>query len=95
MISDDTLEKQVFSLNESFINCFKGASLEVEAISYGTNNSNHVCQIYKFTNRIATMCPHIGDMKPKCAKCGIPHKMELCGVRCGYCSCMGHTRDMC
>jgi hypothetical protein len=25
MISDETLEKQVFSLNESFINFFKGA----------------------------------------------------------------------
>jgi hypothetical protein len=41
------------------------------------------------------MYPHIGDLKLKCAKCGLPHKMELCGVRCGYCLGMGHNEDRC
>ncbi len=50
-------------------------------------------QICKSIDHIITMCFHIGDMKPKCVKCGIPHKMENCGVKCGYCFAMGHTKD--
>jgi len=95
MINDDTLEKQVYALNEYFINFFKGASLGVGAIPFGADNSNHVCQICKSTNHIATMCPCIGNMKLKCANCGLPHKMELCGMRRGYYSSVGHTKNMC
>jgi len=39
--------------------------------------------------------PHIGNLKPKCVKCGLPHKMKNCGVKCGYYSSMGHTKDKC
>jgi hypothetical protein len=41
------------------------------------------------------MCPRIGNLKPKCVKSGLPHKMENYGVKCGYCSNMGHIEDKC
>ncbi len=41
------------------------------------------------------MCPHIGNLKPKCVKCGLPHKTKNYGVKCGYYSSMGHTKDKC
>jgi hypothetical protein len=89
-----TLEKQDTTLNESFINFFKGASLGVGNPSLGANSSS-VCQICKSNDHIATRCPRIGDLEPKCVKCGLPHKMENYGVKCGYCFGMGHIKDIC
>lgn len=43
----------------------------------------------------APICPQIGDLKPKCGKCRLPHQMENCGIRSGYCSDMDHTEDRC
>lgn len=40
------------------------------------------------------MCLCIRHLKRKCAKCGHPHKMKFCGVRCGYCFGMGHVEDI-
>jgi hypothetical protein len=54
-----------------------------------------MCQICKASDHIATTCPHIRDLKPKCVKCGLPHKMDDCGVKCGYYFGMGHTEDKC
>jgi hypothetical protein len=41
------------------------------------------------------MCLHVGNLKPKFVKCGLPHKTENCGVKCGYCYGMGHIEDKC
>jgi len=54
-----------------------------------------MCQICKANDHIATICPRIGDLKPKCVKCDLPHKMDNCGVKCGYYFGMGHTKDIC
>ncbi len=54
-----------------------------------------MCQICKSHDHIATTSPHIGDLKLKCAKCGLPHKTKLCGIRCGYCFGMGYTEERC
>ncbi len=54
-----------------------------------------MCQICKSNDHIATMCQHVGNLKPKCVKCGLPHKIENCGVKCGYCYGMGHIEDKC
>jgi hypothetical protein len=94
MSIDITLNKQVTALNESFINVSKGTSSSVRNPSPGANSSS-VCKICKSSDHIATMCPRIGDLKPKCVKCRLPHKMENCGVKCGYYSSMGHTKDKC
>jgi hypothetical protein len=54
-----------------------------------------MCQICKSHDHIATTCPHIGDLKPKCAKCGLLHDTKLCGVRCGYWFGMGYIKERC
>jgi len=41
------------------------------------------------------MCPHIGDLKSKCAKCGLPHKTNNYGVKHRYRSGVGHIDDKC
>jgi hypothetical protein len=94
MHNDTLLEKQVFALNESFINFFKGASSVVGAIPLGANSST-MCQICRANDHIAITCMCMGNMKPKCVKCGLPHKTKNCGVKCGYCSGMGHTENKC
>jgi hypothetical protein len=52
------------------------------AIPLGANNST-MCQICRANDHIATICLHIGDLKPKCVKCNLPRKVEKCGVKCG------------
>jgi hypothetical protein len=47
------------------------------------------------TDHIVITNIHIGNLKPKCAKCGLPHKTKFCGVRCGYCFGMGHIENKC
>jgi hypothetical protein len=34
-------------------------------------------------------------LKPKCVKCDLPHKIENCGVKCGYYASMGHMENKC
>lgn len=92
MSINTVLEKQVTTINESFINFFKGASLGA-GNPFPRANSFSVCQICKSNDHIATMCPHIGNLKPKCVKCGLPHKTKICGVKCGYYFSMGHIKD--
>ncbi len=52
-----------------------------------------MCQICKASDHIATTCPRIRNLKLKCVKCGLPYKMENCGIKCGYCARMGHMKD--
>ncbi len=46
-------------------------------------SSSTMCQICKANDHIATTSLHIEDLKPKCSKCSLPHKIENCGVKCG------------
>jgi len=96
VMHDDTLlKKQVFALNESFINFFKGISFVDGTIPPRVSNSI-VCQIYKASDQITITCLHIRDLKPKCARCDLStHKIENHRVKCGYCSSMGHAKDRC
>jgi hypothetical protein len=94
MHNDILLEKQVFALNESFINLFKGMSSIAKAIPSEAKNST-MCQICRTNDHIATTWLHIGDLKLKCAKCCLPHKIENCVVKCRYCFGMGYVEDKC
>jgi hypothetical protein len=95
MHDDTLLEKQVFALNESFINFFKG-TFSIDGTIPSRVNSSTMCQICRTNDQITIICPHIGDLKPKCARCGLStHKMENHGVNCGYCSSVGHREDRC
>ncbi len=53
------------------------------------------CQIYKGRDHIATTCPRLNEPRPKCTKCGMPHKTENCCVKCSFCSGLGHSEDRC
>ncbi len=76
-------------------NFFKqGISLGLGVGSLGINTSV-VCQICDVVDHIVIVCLRIGDLQPKCNKCGLPHRMENCGLKCGYYTGMGHIEDMC
>ncbi len=44
---------------------------------------------------MATPCPRLNEPQPKCAKCGMFHKTENCGIKCSICSSLGHSKDKC
>jgi hypothetical protein len=67
--NDTLLEKQVSVLNESFINFFKGTTSIAGTIPLGTNSST-MCQICRANDHIAITCMCMGNMKPKCVRCG-------------------------
>jgi hypothetical protein len=78
-------------LNESLIIFFKqGTSLGLGAGSPRTSISS-MCQICNAIDHIVIVCSRIGDLKPKCNKCGLPHRTKSCGLKCGYYTWMGHT----
>ncbi len=87
------MEKQVTALNETLVNFFKGTVCNPEASSSSTVIGG--CQICKGGDHLATTCPRLNEARPKCAKCGMPHRTENCGVKCTYCSGLGHFEDRC
>jgi hypothetical protein len=70
MHDDTLLEKQVFTLNESFINFFKGTSFVDGTIPIGVSSST-MCQICKASDQITITCLRIRDLKPKCDRCSL------------------------
>jgi hypothetical protein len=90
---DNAMEKQVAALNETLVNFFKGSVNNPETSSSHTMMGG--CQICKGGDHLATTCPRLNEARPKCAKCGMPHRTENCGVRCTYCSGLGHSEDQC
>jgi hypothetical protein len=92
-IKQTIMEKQVTALNETLVNFFKGVVRNPEAPSPSTVIGG--CQICKGGDHLATACPRLNEARPKCAKCGMPHRTENCGIKCTYCSGLGHSEDKC
>jgi hypothetical protein len=93
-VTEETImEKQFTTLNETLINLFKGVVSNQEASSSSTVIGG--CQIYNGGDHLATTCPRLNEARPKCAKCRMPHMTENCGVKCNYCSGLGHSEDRC
>jgi hypothetical protein len=90
---ESIMEKQVTTLNETLINLFKGVVSNQEASSSSTVIGG--CQICKGGDHLAIACPRLNDARPKCAKCGMPHRTKNCGVKCNYCAGLGHSEDRC
>ncbi len=44
---------------------------------------------------MASACPRLNEARPKCAKCGMPHRTENYGIKCSYCAGLGHSEDKC
>ncbi len=91
--SETMMEKQVTALNNTLINFFKGTVHNPEASSSSTMFGG--CQIYKGGDHLATTCPRLNETRPKCAKCSMPHRTENCGIKCTFCSRLGHSEDRC
>jgi hypothetical protein len=89
---ENIMEKQVSTLNETLINLFKGV-VNKEASSSSTINEG--CQMCKGGNHLSTACLRLNEARPKCAKCGMPHRTENCGIKCNYCTGLGHSEDRC
>ncbi len=87
------MEKQVTTLNNTLINFFKGNVRNPKASSFSTMFK--WCQIYKGGDHLATTCPRLNEPRPKCAKCGMFHRIENCGIKCFFCLGLGHSGDMC
>jgi len=92
-VAKTLMEHQVAVLNNTLINFFKGGVPNFVPSSSSTLLKE--CQIYKGRDHIATTCPRLNEPRPKCAKCGMPHRTENYGVKCSFCSGLGHSEDRC
>ncbi len=92
-VAETSMEHQVAALNNTLINFFKGSV--PNSVPSSSSTLLRECQICKGRDHIATTCPRLNEPRPKCAKCGMPHKTENCGVKCSFCSGLGHSEDRC
>ncbi len=92
-IAETSMEHQVAALNNTLINFFKGSV--PNSVPSSSFTLFRECQICKGRDHIATTCPRLNEPWPKCAKCGMPHKTENCGVKCFFCLGLGHSEDKC
>jgi hypothetical protein len=83
---DAIVRKQVSALNESLINFFRQGITPSHGAWSPSTIIVPICKICRSSDHVATIYPRTRNLKPKCGKCGLPHKME----NCGYCSGMGH-----
>jgi hypothetical protein len=92
-VAETSMEHQVAALNNTLINFFKGSVSN--SVPSSSSTLLMECQICKGRDHIATTCPRLNEPRPKCAKCGMPHRTENCGVKCSFCSGLGHLEDRC
>ncbi len=95
MTNEMAVEKHVSAFNDSFIKKFKQNGFVNHGRGYIKTNNSSTCQIWNSIEHVAMICPKIKDLKPKCGKCGLPHRIENCSIWCGYCSRMDHIKDRC
>ncbi len=92
-VTETSMEHQVVALNNILINFFKGSVSNSVPSSFSTLLRE--CQICKGRDHMATTCPRLNEPRPKCAKCGMPHRTENCGVKCSFYSGLGHSENRC
>jgi len=92
-VEETLMEKQVITLNNTLVNFFKRNVPNSVASSSSMMSSG--CQICKGGDHIATTCPRLNEPRPKCAKCGMSHRTENCGIKCFFCARLGHSEDRC
>jgi hypothetical protein len=44
---------------------------------------------------VATTFPRLNEARPKCVKCKMPHRIDNYGIKCSFCSGLGHSEDRC
>jgi len=92
-VVETMMEKQVNALNNTLIYFLKGNV--PRPVTSASSSMSARCQICKGGDHIATACPRLNEPRPKCAKCGMPHRTENCGMKCSFCSGFGHSEDRC
>jgi hypothetical protein len=92
-VAETIMEKQVAVLNNTFVSFFKRNVPSPIASSSSTMFGG--CQICKEGDHIATTCLRLIEPRPKCAKCGMSHRTENCGIKCSFYSSLGHSKDRC
>jgi hypothetical protein len=92
-VTETIMQKQVAVLNNALVSFFKRNVPKPVTSSSSTMFGG--CQICKGGDHIATTCPRLNEPRPKCARCGMPHRTENCGMKCSFCSGLGHSEDRC
>ncbi len=92
-VAETMMEKQVNALNDTLINFLKGNVSR--PVTSSSSSMSAGCQICKGDDHTAIACPKFNEPRPKCAKCGMPHRIENCGVKCSFCAGLGHSEDRC
>jgi hypothetical protein len=92
-VAETMMEKQVNALNDTLINFLKGNVSKL--VTSSSSSISAGCQICKGGDHTAIACPRLNEPRPKCAKCGMSHRTENCGVKCSFCAGLGHSEDKC
>ncbi len=80
-------------MNDMLINFLKGNVSR--PVTSSSSSMSVGCQICKGGDHTTIACPRLNEPRPKCAKCGMPHRTENCGVKCSFCASLGHSKDKC
>jgi hypothetical protein len=92
-VAETMMEKHVNALNDTLINFLKGNVSR--PVTSSSSSMSARCQICKGGDHTAIACPRLNEPQSKCAKCGMPHRTENCGVKCSFCAGLGHSEDRC
>jgi hypothetical protein len=92
-VAETMMEKQVNALNDTLVNFLKGNVSR--PVTSSSSSMSVGCQICKGGDHTAIACPRLNEPRPKCAKYGMPHRTENCGVKCSFCAGLGHSVDRC
>ncbi len=92
-VAETMMEKQINAFNDTLINFMKGNVSK--PVTSSSSSMSAVCQICGGGDHTAIACPRLNEPRPKCAKCGMPHRIENCGVKCSFCAGLGHSEDRC
>jgi len=83
----------VTALNNTLGNFFKRNV--PNSITSSSSTMSGGCQICRGGDHIAIACLKFNEPRPKCAKCGMSHRTENCGIKCSFYIGLGHSKDRC
>jgi hypothetical protein len=92
-VAEMVMDKQINAFNDSLINFMKGNVSRPTTSS--SSSLSGVYQICKEGDHTVVTCPRRNEPRPKCARCGMPHRTENCGVKCSFYTGLGHSEDKC
>jgi predicted aspartyl protease len=92
-VAETMMEKQVNAFNDTLVNFMKGNVSRL--VTSSSSSMSTMCQICRGGDHTALTCSRLNEPRPKCAKCGMPHRTENCGVKCSFCAGLRHSKDRC